>query len=113
MPLAKDVATKLREIAERLDTAPDANIPTPWLSFSRDYTGDDKAKFLAFVCLMPKPFEKVWTDTELTLKHKSEVMTIIARIDRSDVCEPIEPAKPAVYRCEPLLSDEEDASVAA
>jgi hypothetical protein len=29
-------------------------------------------------------------------------------IDRSVVCEIVEPAKPAVYRCEPILSLEEE-----
>jgi len=32
-------------------------------------------------------------------------------IPRNTVCELVEPAKPAVYRCEPLLSDEEEAAI--
>lgn len=111
MPLAKDVATELRKLAEYLDAAPDAIVPTPWLSFNRDYGKDDKEKFLAVVRLMPKPLEKIWTERDLTIKYKSPVITAIARIDRSDMCELVEPARPAVYRCDPILSAEEDAEL--
>ena len=40
-----------------------------------------------------------------------EVVYLRACIDRAQVCELIEPAKPAVYRCFPLLSDQEEAEL--
>lgn len=111
MPLASAVAIELRKLADSLDAAPEAVVPTPWVSFGRDYTPQDKERFLNFARLMPKPFTKEWTDRDLTLKFKTSAITVVARIDRADVCELVEAARPAVYRCDPILSADEEEEV--
>lgn len=111
MPLAHEVATELRKFAARLDSDPEAEISRPYLSFSRDYTNNDKEKFLAVARFLLRPFAKKYDDRELMLTYDSPALYLYARIDRNLVCEIVEPAKPAVYRCEPLLSAEEEDSL--
>ena len=111
MPLAKDVAAELRKLADCFDKQPDANIPSAYMSFSRDYGKDDKERFLNVAKIMPRPLRKEWTDCELRMEYKTAALYVVARIDRADVCELVEPAKPAVYRCDPILSAEDEAEL--
>lgn len=111
MPKAHEVAAALRTFADRLDLTPDAIVSRPFVSFSRDYGKDDKEKFLNVAKALPRPFTKEWSGNELQVIHDNPAAYIYARIDRSDVCELVEPAKPAVYRCDPILSEEEDAEL--
>lgn len=113
MPLASAVAAELRQLADSLDRNPEASIPQGWLSFSRDWGKDDKDKFLNVCRLMPRPATKKYTETSVTLTHATKNLNIYATIDRSEVCEIIEPARAAVYNCSPILSAEEDAELEA
>lgn len=112
MPLAKDVATELRKLAYALDQTPDQSVPKPFILFS----ADDKDSFLRIARSIPRPFKKSidGEDTrwpEITVTHETETAYIWAKVPQSLTCELVEPAKPAVYRCEPILSAEEDAEL--
>lgn len=113
MPKATEVAAELRKLADALDANPEAVIPRPWVSFSRDWGKNDKEKFLNVCRLIPRPAEKKYTENEVRLTYKTENININACIERAEVCEIIEAAKPAVYNCPPLLSPEEDAELEA
>jgi len=100
MPLAKDVATELRKIADGFDREPDAEMPYAFVSF----THHTKESFLAMARVMPRPIEKQVTDSNLRLKYKNEAITLWVDVPQSLTCVLITPAHDAVYRCEPILS---------
>jgi hypothetical protein len=111
MPLAHEVATELRKFADSLDKTPDAEIVRPRVFFAHTYVSNPKDRFLALASLLPRPLKKGdgYTKDVLDLTHETPNITIKAYIDKSETCELVEPAKPAVYRCVPILSlDEED-----
>jgi hypothetical protein len=115
MPLAKDVAIELRKLADSLDQQPEAQIVRPWIYFSNSYMGSEaKGLFLALAAILPHPLAKVYKGDEIRLEYENPAMSISAYIERSKVCTIIEPQRiiPAVYQCEPLLSESEDVSLA-
>jgi hypothetical protein len=115
MAKAKQIAEALRTIAENLEREPEAECGYIFVS-SR---ADDKDIFLNLVRLMPRPFSKEYTDTDLEIEHNfmasparhDYAVRYYMSIKRAKVCELIEPAKPAVYRCEPILSEAEEATL--
>lgn len=116
MPTASVVATELRRIADGLDKEPEVAIPQPLLSFyCRDFSGSAaKDAFLALARILPKPFVKETTDSEVEIGHgkgNKAAVWFRAVVDRSLICTLIEPAKPAVYDCPALLSEEEEAGL--
>ncbi len=79
--------------------------------FSHTYISNPKSKFLGLATLLPRPLKKGegYTKDVLELTHETPAIIIQAYIDKSETCELVEPAKPAVYRRVPILSlDEED-----
>jgi hypothetical protein len=121
MPKAKagEIATELRRVADALDKEPETALPQPLLSFyCNDHGAADKGKavFLATVRLLPRPLTKAPSDTVYQVEHgrndSEAAIWLRAQIDRSSVCTVIEPAKPAVYDCPALLSEEEEAELA-
>jgi len=110
-----DLAQELRKIADAVESLPRVNgsqHAKPWLYISYRYGGDlAKQTFLDVAKVLPKPFTKEYTDTEFKLSYKSAAIDFDLMIERSAVCEIVEPAKPAVYRCEPILSEDEDAAL--
>ena len=109
MTTAGAVATELRRIADALDKEPEVEVAIPTLWF---WSYGHKKSFLNLMRLMPRPFEKEYDNSNLIVS-KSDLTAIQfqARVDRSAVCTLVEPAKPAVYKCEPLLSDKEEAAL--
>jgi hypothetical protein len=108
---AGSVAFELRRIANALDNEPDAEIERPMVSFyCNSYLSLDKGKsvFVKTVHLLPKPLSKMPDEGSMALEHKTDAIWIHVSIDRSVVCEIVEPARPAVYRCEPILPLEEE-----
>jgi hypothetical protein len=103
---ASVVAQELRRIAEGLEREPDTMMEQPMVSFYCDAA----AAFKACARLL-KPWKKDPTERQFRLENRADGGWLRAIIDRSKVCELVEPAKPAVYRCDPLLSEEEFASV--
>jgi hypothetical protein len=112
-PTAGQVATEFRRIADALDKEPDTEVEPPMVSFyCNSYAATDKGKqvFLNVVRLLPRPLAKKPSETIMEVENPNKaVVHLRAWIDRNNVCELIEPAKPAVYHCVPLLSDQEEA----
>lgn len=110
MPLAKDVAAELRKLADSLDKTPEQSVPHVFIHMSHH----DKESFLSAARNMPRPFIKEVTPSsypELRLKYKTDAIHFWNCVPQSLTCELVEPAKPAVYRCDPILSLEEDAEL--
>jgi hypothetical protein len=111
MTTAGAVATELRRVADALDMEPEARVCKADLWF---WNGGNKEGFVNVARLIPRPFTKKYEEGaggNLILHRDSEALTIDVRVQRSAVCELVEPAKPAVYKCESLLSDEEEAAL--
>jgi hypothetical protein len=112
MTTAGDVAAELRKLAEALDKEPEANVVKGSLWF---WNGVNKDSFLNLVRLVPRPLKKVYEEgigASVIATHETDALTIELRIARNSVCQIVEPAKPAVYKCEPLLTDEKEATLA-
>ncbi|MHB1952157.1 MAG: hypothetical protein ACYCOU_00290 [Sulfobacillus sp.] len=110
MPKASEVANELRRFADGLNALPpDTEIVDPWIRCY--HSANEKDSFLALAKALPHPFTKThegYDDSELLLEYRAPAIRIRAAIPRAAVCTLIEPAKPAVYKCEPLLSDGEE-----
>ncbi len=113
MANAGKVAMELRQLADALDVQPDAEIITPWISFY----GYEKESFLATARLLPRPLKKNIEDREKSWARVKveclgfKAIDVNVSIPQSLTCELVEPAQPAVYRCEPILSEEEESMV--
>jgi hypothetical protein len=109
--LANDLR-KLADAVEGLEEVVTFSTPRIFLGFAY---GNEKHKngFIEFAKIMPKPFEKKFTEHELQLIYKSEALEVQAYIERDKVCKIVKPAQPAVYDCEALLSQAEIAQLGA
>ncbi len=112
MPKMNEVAQELRRIADALDTQPELEIRQPSLSWYH-WSADAKESFLNIAKVMPRPFEKVYGAEKLRIENKSPALWVYSEIVRSAACELVEPAKPAVYKCEPILSELDEREVSA
>lgn len=108
MTTAGNIAIELRKIADSLERDPTASISRPTLSFYED----DKDSFMALSRLLPKPLDKEPGETRYEIGHRGKGVWYRAIIDRNKVCKLVTPAVPAVYDCAPLLSQEEEDSLA-
>jgi hypothetical protein len=106
MPLAKEVSAELRRFADSLDQNPEVEIKDPLVSFYH-YSESQKQEFLNVAKLLPRPLMKDYAGEEISLNYKTPAIWIYAKIPRNAVCEIVEPARPAVYRCEPILGEVE------
>jgi hypothetical protein len=121
MPLAKEVAQELRKLADALDREPEQELFVPEISFSCKYKYPSmgliaKDVFLALARILPRPLAKgtqSFDDDAMELRYSSDALIITTAIERSKVCRIIERERtiPAVYECEPLLSEAEDATL--
>ena len=111
MAKANEVATQLRMLADCLDKAGDTQMGHLFLSF----TADNKDTFKALAHVWPRPYTKKvdYADTdypELRLVHDGWMRI---NVSQKSVCTLVEPAKKAVYKCEPFLSEDEEAALEA
>lgn len=107
MPKASEVASELRKLADSLDREPDAETGRAWLDF---FCHANKSQFLTHAKTLPRPCEKIYDRSELKLRYESDALRVDVHVERDTVCRLVEPAREAVYECEPLLSEaEEDA----
>jgi hypothetical protein len=110
MPLAHEVAIELRKLADSIDREPNAVIIKPFISFYCDR----KDEFIAVANILPRPLTKRESDSDndrwcrIRIGYDTASITVDASLRKSLTCELVEPAKPAVYRCAPILSLEED-----
>lgn len=115
MPTAHEVAVELRRIADALDKEPDTPVKQAWLHFYCD----TKEEFLNAVRLLPRPLSKRYDKDgdswdRLHVEHgyrKPSPVWVQASVLRSKVCRLVQEAREAVYECEPLLSQDEDAAL--
>jgi hypothetical protein len=112
MPLAKEVAIELRKLADALDQEPDAELPRTNVSFYCE----TKAQFIGSVQSIPRPLVKSEDRDDdrwkrIRVAHETPALHIDASVLKSLTCELVTPARPAVYRCDPILSLEEDAAL--
>lgn len=113
MPKASEVAAELRKLAACLEKEPQTEIHQPSVYF-QTYLGTDqhrKSLFLNVVRLMPRPFSKDTTENEIEIEYETPCIRVWSKIERNLVCRIVEDAKPAVYECEPLLSEAEEAQI--
>jgi hypothetical protein len=113
MVKAGAIAIELRKLADALDTNPEAETVQPTLMFG---CWSNKPAFFAAASLVPRPAKKDWGKPEdqyayLNVTHESEALKVQATIWRSEVCEIVEPARPAVFRCPSILSEAEEAAL--
>lgn len=112
MAKANEVAMELRILAASLDKLNGAEVKRPFVFFSFNYCGESaKDEFLALAHVLPHPLIKEYSETELMLKRNTGAMSLQLCIERSKVCILVEPARAAVYRCESILSDDEEAAI--
>lgn len=114
MPLAKDVAAELRKLADALDKFPETVIPTADVNLH----ADSKDAFVDTVRILPRPLKKRLTDTgqswaRVRVEYGNTAIRVDCSVPQSLCCILVEPAKPAVYECPPILSPEEDANLIA
>jgi hypothetical protein len=111
MPKANEVATELRKLADALDKSPDVKLIRPFIFFTH-YGESEKESFLAVAKALPRPFTKEYKDNDVRLEYESRGVNIFVKINQSAICRLVTPARPAEYECEPLLSLEEEESLA-
>jgi hypothetical protein len=111
---AGKAAIELRKLADALALNPEAIIEQPYVSFY----SFDKASFVAVAKLLPRPLKKSVDDLDdekyrrIRVRYGNDAIDVQASVAQSLICELIEPAKPAVYRCDPILSLDEIDEVA-
>lgn len=108
MPKASEVASELRKLADSLDREPDAEVTRGWIDF---FTHGDKGLFFRMAKSIPHPFEKLYEGQELRLRYDNPALRIDVHVERDKVCRIVKPAQEAVYECEPLLSEAEEAAL--
>lgn len=113
------VAAELRKLADALDTTPETVIRNTFCSLSLG----TKESFLAVARVLPKPFWKCPEEYEYVIDNRPRMdgklvyaadwpaVHIQASVPRNSVCTLVEPAKPAVYKCDPILSAIEEAEL--
>lgn len=113
MAKPQEVATELRKWADALDRMDSGiKITPPFLLFSHSA----KDSFQAMARTMPRPFQKKNAYpgekyAEIQLKYVTDAIISQVSVPQALTCELVEPARPAIYRCDPILSPEEDAAL--
>jgi hypothetical protein len=101
------LATELAKLAEHLNAQPDMDLGDIRIA-NHSCTGE---QFKAIAKVMPKPLHKRITNDSLDWIYletpDGAILAMSFHAERKRICTLITPAQPAVYACEPLLSDEE------
>ncbi len=109
---AIDAVANLRKLADLLEKHGEAEIR---MTSANVWVGK-KEPFLALAKAFPRPFskkyeERTYGDIELEHGVLQETGVICLRIERTAVCEMIEPARPAKFHCPSIFSPEEEAEL--
>jgi hypothetical protein len=112
MPKAHEVATELRKLADSLDANPEVSLKLPWVMFYCD----TKEQFLNAASILPRPLAKTESDANssynrIRIEYNTPAIEVSASVYKSLTYELVEPAKPAVFRCDPILSALEEAGI--
>jgi hypothetical protein len=110
------LAQELRKLADAVENVPRVNNsnfakPYLWISYRYGVVEDSKAMFTNMAKALPRPVKKVFSNDDFQIVYDTPAIKVELSIDRSTVCELIEPAKPAVYRCAPLMSAEDESEI--
>jgi len=111
-PKANEVATELRKLADSIEKLGDAETIRPFVYFG--YAKNNKECFIALAKVLPRPLVKNYEDGEypqLKLEYESDNLSLMAVIPRSEVCEIVEPARPAKYHCPSIFTTDEEAAL--
>jgi len=114
MTTAREIAQELRKLADHYAGLGETELPKPTLQFS---CWSDKEGFLAAVRALPHPLVKDYGEegdeySSVRVTFKGEAMDAVAYAMRKTVCKMVEPARPARFECEPLLSEQEEEELA-
>lgn len=108
-PTASAIASELRKLADALDKGGETPIPKAnlWWSFN------SKEELASLVKLLPKPLTKRIDDPDsvypyLIVERVHPLVDIDLRGPQAKTCTLIEPARPAKYRCDSILSELEE-----
>lgn len=109
-PSASAIASELRNVADALEKGGDTKIPKAnlWWYF------DTKEELTALVRLLPHPLTKRIDNPpypRLIVERKHPLVDVDVRGPQSVTCTLVEPARPAKYRCDPILSEIEEREV--
>ena len=112
MPKASEVANELRKLADAFDQHPESPATKAYVTLMCD----TKEEFVSVSKMLPRPLVKSIQYEgkdyeELRVEYSNSAVRIMATIKRNLVCQLVEPAKPAVYKCEPILSQLEEESL--
>lgn len=107
MPTSSEVAAELRKFADSLDKNPEVQIQRANISFYH-FQAADKDNFLAIAKLLPRPAKKSILNDDVQVEYESTAVRIYARIPQQNTYTLVEAARPAVYKCDPILSDLEE-----
>ncbi len=109
---AIDAVANLRKLADLLEKHGDTEIR---MTSARIWF-ESKESFMTFARDFPRPYAKEYGEGKygsLVLTHGELTKTgeIHLDVERSAVCEMIEPARPATFRCPSIFSPEEEAEM--
>jgi hypothetical protein len=104
-----EYAQKLKIAAEFFLSKPEFKIRNSPILFSSYWS--DKEAFLAAVKALGSGEKKYEGESLKFIVTITEGLTFDVEVSRSAVCRLVKPAQPAVYDCEPLLSQEEEATL--
>ena len=105
-----ELARNLRELADKLDAKPDFALPfhsDPYLHIF--FPSGQKAEFLAAAKVLGGV--KSPSVYYYALRQSCGTFYLDCSIPREAVCKLVKPAQDAVYECEPLLSQAEEAEI--
>ena len=109
---AHETAQELRMLADALDAIPELSIPAPRVWFYLD----DKDTFLAIARALPRPIKKSVFRPEsnypdIHVEHEAPGLKSLAVIAQSKICTLVAPAQPAKFKCDFVLTAEEEAQI--
>ena len=117
MTTLHDLAAELEKLAAHFRTQESFSISgTPMLHLGSCHS---RETFIALAKALPRPMRKrdgigsTERFPEIAVEYVTEDIHVYASAERDVLCRLIEPARPAKYECEPLLSAEEEAQISA
>jgi hypothetical protein len=104
------LAANYRKLADWLDSKPEFE-PRDEVAELTQFYFSHKEEFLSFVRAVRNGVKRFTEHDVRFTADTPDGMTVWAEVDRNSVCRIVTPAQPAVYDCEPLLSQDEMAEI--
>ena len=106
---SRDLSSALRQIADKLDNAPEFTIPQFSSKFIHFNLFNHKQELLARARILGG--KKNYSPSSLTLTQEIGPLEVSLVVDRSTICKLVSPAQEAVYECESIFCAEEEESL--